>query len=312
MVVRSVADGKLYIRKLGHPRVHSTKQMCSEVRMYRPHHQVPALIDWKDYSGPEISSAVPLATQTTATIWQFCNGGDLEHYLRHHEGLLPTAFIWHFLERMLNVLHFLHFQCNPPVTQYDFGPRNIFLHWDEHDKLPQVLLGDFGFAQTLDFDCRSGRTVWLAMRDEYQQLHAVVKDIIWEQEGRGALYPDSLRTFLRTMKACSPEFYADCDFEEQYDIVREKVEWLLNTVRTVSRDCIAVYHNGDSSLRDGAIKMPSTPDLAASADLMQLMHPFPIGPSKIVEVDPKSFDVLAIRREVQSDGCRHHCHGHEQ
>lgn len=150
------------------------------------------------------------------------------------------------------------------------------------------------------------------MRDEYAQLHAVVKDIIWEQEGRGALYPDSLRTFLRTMKACYSEFYAEGDFEEQYEIVREKVEWLLNTVRTVSKDCIAVYQNGDCSLRDGAIKMPSTPDLARSADLMQLMHPFPIGPSKIVEVDPKSFDVLAILREVQSDDRRQHCPGHDR
>ena len=154
MLVHSVADGKLYVRKIG--RLQDVEQDLSspirpttgtpgqhqleprEVSHYRPYPNIPGLIDFKTlvHNPPHTYNK---NVKQYVTYWQFCNGGDLEHYIAQYSGLkerIPEIIIWRFLWQIFKTCQYLQ-HCQPPVSHTDIFNGNIFVHYQS------------------DLDCRS-------------------------------------------------------------------------------------------------------------------------------------------------------------
>ena len=150
-LVKCIADGKLYVRKQNYPlSVHpdSNQTTCNEVRLYQPHPNIPRLIDWQD----EINYQIDCDQLSTTSFWEYCNGGDLSHFLADAQGQgipIPEAFLWKLIYQLGKVLDFIHFGCQPSIGHGDFHSGNIFLHWeDDSSVLPEIKLGDFGNAHS--------------------------------------------------------------------------------------------------------------------------------------------------------------------
>lgn len=256
---------------------------------------LPKLIEWKD-----MPNSLDDKTTITSTISAYCDGGDLEHFLQTN-GVIPTALIWHLLESSLSILHFLHYQCKPGIAHNDFHKRNIFLHWNGADKLPEFLLGDFGCAQTLLFHedlHQSAGDSWVKLCTDYGFLCDMMHSIIRQQMKLGATIPDALWSLLGKTRTATESKECCSGWQGCYELSRQKVETLLDAVRTTSKDCITAYREyGDPVCRD-YLKVSNKPDLAVCEGHMMMLHPQPLGPWMVVEVDPKTFDVLDVRRKI--------------
>lgn len=240
--------------------------------------------------------------RATSTIWTFCNGGDLGNFITYLRDPLPPALVWHLLERSLNALNFLHYQCKPAISQSDLATRNIFLHWDDADDLPQVLLGDYGLAETLNLDDSSGVTVWNLMKQDYFSLYDIISTLIRRQTKAGAKYPSGLLTFLETFYAFQKDIEEIEGLNSQFKAAGNKMKCLLRDVRSLGKDCIAVYREQSLDLRnDRRVSPNSKPELGESMDVLMMMHPRPFGPFKIVEVQQETFEVLEVRKEIEGD-----------
>lgn len=155
ILVHSLADGKLYVRKIAHFRdtrpdtsapcwtEHETPGQHQleprEVSQYRPYQSIPRLIDFKTLVHNPPVSRNPNVEQFV-TYWQYCNGGNLEKYIMRHSDLkerIPEIIIWRFLWQMFKTFEFLQ-HCQPPVSHWDIFGGNIFVHW------PQTSDHDFG------------------------------------------------------------------------------------------------------------------------------------------------------------------------
>ncbi|KAI8639384.1 kinase-like domain-containing protein [Parasitella parasitica] len=84
-------------------------------------------------------------------IMDYCSMGDLNGYIKHtHKGQgLPEDTILHFLDQLASGLKYLHDQN---LIHRDIKPKNIFLvppSATSASKVPDVKLGDFGFAKML-------------------------------------------------------------------------------------------------------------------------------------------------------------------
>jgi serine/threonine protein kinase len=169
-LVRSVQDGKLYVRKRmsvggpsglidGVPReIYAADwlNMDSSLPSYWPR-----LIEY--------SHLKEEGRWEWSLIFQHCNGGDLEDLREEYSKLgqpVPEPLIWHIVAQVSKNLAYLHhglqrdgsFVPNwQPFLHGDVGPPNIFLHYPPPSlssksdispsfDLPEVLLGDFGRA----------------------------------------------------------------------------------------------------------------------------------------------------------------------
>jgi serine/threonine protein kinase len=307
MLVRSVADDKLYVRKVSFPE--SAKKYVgpcldwTEVGLYRPHPQIPKLIDWKT-----TINRLDATTTMTSTISTYCNGGDLEHFLLIND-ILPTAMIWHILERSLTVLHCLHYRCQPGIGHNDFHPRNIFLEWNDANRLPEILLGDFGNAQTLTFCERFAQSTtqsWKMLCEDYDGLHDTMSRIVKQQQKFGGPVPNDLKPLLEKLRRISAGMDSNASRHPSlmpYDAMRQEVNALLNAVRVASRDNITLYRKHGTLICNKAEEVSNRPDLATSEEQMSMLHPQPLGQWNVVQVDPKTFEVVKIREEVNEGFC---------
>ena len=192
MLVRCIADDKIYVRKRTFPQQQEAGDP-SEVRFYRPWPLIPILIDWKEYEGT--------GTRWHTTIWEFCNGGDLggfiDKYDQHPatclkglEDWIPEGIIWRFCDQMLRTLAFMQHNL-PPVVHRDLNMGNFFLNWPVGAELPDFFLGDFGRATSVDMarqgsDDGPSRRQPKILSKEPKSLAGRLKNLIFPKTSQGS------------------------------------------------------------------------------------------------------------------------------
>lgn len=79
------------------------------------------------------------STNNYYLVIQYCNGGDLEAYLKKKpNNLIPELEALYYLKQIMNAFNVLH---THQIMHRDFKLANIFMHNDI------VVVGDFGFAK---------------------------------------------------------------------------------------------------------------------------------------------------------------------
>jgi serine/threonine protein kinase len=209
---------------------------------------------------------LPTPDQPTATIWtEFCNGGSLDGLLEKLRDIypsgyeMPSQFLWHVFRSLVSAVHYC--QHGPSQSPYehvrhpvwnivyhcDIQPSNVFLTYDgpcDGTRLPRVLLGDFGCAESLhdalitygsgserepklwhpdfvppeapSFNLRSdvymiGLTMWCLMfqeTDPHRDFELVQDDVL------ASVYPKALKELVAACLEFDPE---DRLFIEQLD-----------------------------------------------------------------------------------------------
>lgn len=296
MLVRSVADGFLYVRKIEFPSLSYENPHSLEVRMHRNHPQIPRLYHWQDHVAHSLTvgetTSLPKAT---ATIWQFCNGGDLSLFQSRLRTKLPPALVWHLLERLLSVLHLLHFECL--ISQRDLAKRNVFLHWDDHDVLPQVFLGDYGCAMPLDVGCKTAPFVWRRMKEDYGNLHDMLTLMLRPNSAGAHAEHELLHTYLHHLSTIVDRGTRPNCIESQLNVVRDRSASLIRKIRL----CISSQPPSTEPLRalhQGSAQVQNTPMLGISLELMRMVYPAPMGPYQIVEVNAETCEVLEVHDDI--------------
>jgi serine/threonine protein kinase len=310
MLVRSVADGELYIRKVSFPTVIRDDNPIAEVLYCRPHAQIPTLVAWKEHAVHNMS----LPTRLTSTIHSYSNGGDLGRFVRRNE--LTTALVWHMFERLLTVVCFLHYECVPGISQGDIAKRNIFLHWVDDDLLPQVLLGDFGHASSLAFkdrDSARAKLAWRHMNYDYRHLHKLISELVIALKSSGEDLPDNMSEDLRYLRQLRMEM-AKTD-NMNYKPSKLFFGHMLDSVQMHNKHCIAAYREQEAGKGSQVPEMSGRPEMGPDEEIMQLMHPQPLGPFQLVEINPVTYEVLAVRKQAEAlmtwsqDDIRRYEHG---
>ncbi|XP_052192137.1 serine/threonine-protein kinase ATG1a isoform X2 [Diospyros lotus] len=83
---------------------------------------------------------------TIYLVLEYCNGGDLAAYI-HRRGKVSEALARHFMNQLaagLQVLNENH------VIHRDLKPQNLLLSKSNNEEVPQLKIGDFGFARYLE------------------------------------------------------------------------------------------------------------------------------------------------------------------
>ena len=79
-------------------------------------------------------------------IMEFCEGGDLSHYLRKHKQPLPLPLAQRFAIQLKNGLQVLH---SRQLIHRDLKPQNLLLDQSTSPYTATLKLADFGFARSL-------------------------------------------------------------------------------------------------------------------------------------------------------------------
>ncbi|KAK4940150.1 hypothetical protein LTR10_019685 [Elasticomyces elasticus] len=169
--VRSLADGKVYVRKktLARATNKETGVQNPEVGLYRAHPNIPQLLNSESYPCGESKDGIPKFSD--AMIFNFCNGPTLACAMKLPGFKACTLFKWKVFDQLLDVFEHLH-RSPSAVGHGDAHQNNIFLHFPEYRTgLPEVFLGDFSRAQAID------PTIWIATEgpDAYKIKEEKVK-----------------------------------------------------------------------------------------------------------------------------------------
>lgn len=148
MLVKSIEDNKLYIRKVVELSAESLSGIPNEIQFNPSFSLIPRVKDITKYVHKETGEYY------WATVTEFCRGGDLREVILFYFGesglKIPEVLIWKFIADMVKVLICL---TENKIEHKDIWPQNIFLRYPEEDPdetLPDFLLGDFGWAVSLE------------------------------------------------------------------------------------------------------------------------------------------------------------------
>jgi serine/threonine protein kinase len=147
MLVRSLEDNKLYIRKTVELTECSKTGIPNEIEFNPSFELIPRVKDVTKY----VDS--PFGEYYWAVCSEFCNGGDIRELMDVHShggySSMPEILIWKFIADFCKILDFL---IENKIQHKDIWPQNIFLRYSEDDPddyLPDFVLGDFGWAVPL-------------------------------------------------------------------------------------------------------------------------------------------------------------------
>ena len=80
-------------------------------------------------------------------VLEFCDGGDLHHYLQNRQDCLPVIEVRTFMQELLSAVTYLY---GGGIVHRDIKPENLFLSGGGKDTGSGLLkLGDFGLATYL-------------------------------------------------------------------------------------------------------------------------------------------------------------------
>ena len=148
MLVRSMEDNKLYIRKTVALTARSVSGIPNEIEYQPSFHLIPRVKDVTKHMD-KLSGEY-----YWAIYMEYCNAGDLrglsEIYATKDHGQIPEPLIWKFIADMIQILIFLRDQ---EICHKDIYPQNVYMRYDLEDlgnPWPDFVLGDFGWAVPLD------------------------------------------------------------------------------------------------------------------------------------------------------------------
>uniref|UniRef100_A0A671SRT6 non-specific serine/threonine protein kinase n=1 Tax=Sinocyclocheilus anshuiensis TaxID=1608454 RepID=A0A671SRT6_9TELE len=115
------------------------KHACRE---YRIHKQLdhPRIVKLYDYFS--------LDTDTFCTVLEFCEGNDLDFYLKQHK-LMSEKEARSIVMQIVNALRYLN-EIKPPIIHYDLKPGNILLV--DGTACGEIKITDFGLSKIMDDD----------------------------------------------------------------------------------------------------------------------------------------------------------------
>ncbi|XP_076857029.1 serine/threonine-protein kinase tousled-like 2 [Brachyhypopomus gauderio] len=115
------------------------KHACRE---YRIHKQLdhPRIVKLYDYFS--------LDTDSFCTVLEFCEGNDLDFYLKQHK-LMTEKEARSIVLQIVNALKYLN-EIHPPVIHYDLKPGNILLV--NGTACGEIKITDFGLSKIMDDD----------------------------------------------------------------------------------------------------------------------------------------------------------------
>uniref|UniRef100_A0A8C8MP91 non-specific serine/threonine protein kinase n=1 Tax=Oncorhynchus tshawytscha TaxID=74940 RepID=A0A8C8MP91_ONCTS len=115
------------------------KHACRE---YRIHKQLdhPRIVRLYDYFS--------LDTDTFCTVLEYCEGNDLDFYLKQHK-LMSEKEARSIVMQIVNALRYLN-EIKPPIIHYDLKPGNILLV--DGTACGEIKITDFGLSKIMDDD----------------------------------------------------------------------------------------------------------------------------------------------------------------
>ncbi|XP_016123637.1 serine/threonine-protein kinase tousled-like 1-B [Sinocyclocheilus grahami] len=115
------------------------KHACRE---YRIHKQLdhPRIVKLYDYFS--------LDTDTFCTVLEFCEGNDLDFYLKQHK-LMSEKEARSIVMQIVNALRYLN-EIKPPIIHYDLKPGEILLV--DGTACGEIKITDFGLSKIMDDD----------------------------------------------------------------------------------------------------------------------------------------------------------------
>ncbi|XP_077071263.1 serine/threonine-protein kinase tousled-like 1 isoform X4 [Siphateles boraxobius] len=115
------------------------KHACRE---YRIHKQLdhPRIVKLYDYFS--------LDTDTFCTVLEYCEGNDLDFYLKQHK-LMSEKEARSIIMQIVNALRYLN-EIKPPIIHYDLKPGNILLV--DGTACGEIKITDFGLSKIMDDD----------------------------------------------------------------------------------------------------------------------------------------------------------------
>lgn len=175
-LVRSLTDGKLYVRK--HSRYGAPDPDRTPFKHLLPSFAAPAVVE-----------TIRQGRAGDVLYYTFCNGGDLSQLIarwRRNNIHIPEALYWSYISQMIRIFAFIHAGWTSTGIQQDWEhiehgdafPQNVFLDWSDDDELfPSFVLGDWdldGFLK--DRAVRSGRNL--------AHLQSTLEEFNWETPRR--------------------------------------------------------------------------------------------------------------------------------
>lgn len=218
-LVRSVADGQVYVRKKISPSyAFDENNECKDVKYYLAHPNIPRLLHVQEHKllvdpseyPPDAASATmskyfnPETFKSVAAYFDYCNADSIMR-LTHFKQFKPsTLFLLKTFDQLLDTFGYLH---RNGVAHRDAHMANLFLHFpNDNAPLPDLFVGDYGCASTIPSD------IW--QDDTHTQLKREPRMHLWD-EGVEAIVID-LRSVVQCMAHLLmgvPPIYTESDAE---------------------------------------------------------------------------------------------------
>ncbi|MGH0140846.1 UNVERIFIED_CONTAM: hypothetical protein FKN15_004218, partial [Acipenser sinensis] len=130
----------LHIREL--KRINNEDNSQHACREYRIHKELdhPRIVKLYDYFS--------LDTDTFCTVLEYCEGNDLDFYLKQHK-LMSEKEARSIVMQIVNALRYLN-EIKPPIIHYDKSPSNILLV--DGTACGEIKITDFGLSKIMDDD----------------------------------------------------------------------------------------------------------------------------------------------------------------
>lgn len=283
LLVRSVSDQQNYVRK--RKKFPSVRFPASnEAEFALAHDNIPQCILQTPYQGLDGDG---FRSQTTADIFTYCNGGNLQRVLdiaREKKIPVPSALIWRLFRQLLGVLIFL---SSNKILHRDIKADNIFLHWKKDAALPDFFLGDFGIACRPGHDFRGhARTM------DFVKLVDLVKLCVMpaapslspdpvpvppsHQGGSFAALDRSIKKFRDVIFDYSRDFDADVFETALRELMREMEQEGALWEQEMKHEVLGEYR----------VEVAKEPQVFATEEAL-LVESFPPGPWQVAEVVKK-------------------------
>uniref|UniRef100_A0A8C6UT92 non-specific serine/threonine protein kinase n=1 Tax=Neogobius melanostomus TaxID=47308 RepID=A0A8C6UT92_9GOBI len=115
------------------------KHACREYRIHKELDH-PRIVKLYDYFS--------LDTDTFCTVMEYCDGNDLDFYLKQHK-LMSEKEARSIVMQIVNALKYLN-EIKPPIIHYDLKPGNILLV--DGTACGEIKITDFGLSKIMDDD----------------------------------------------------------------------------------------------------------------------------------------------------------------
>ncbi|KAM7104134.1 serine/threonine-protein kinase tousled-like 1 isoform 3-T3 [Molossus nigricans] len=115
------------------------KHACREYRIHKELDH-PRIVKLYDYFS--------LDTDTFCTVLEYCEGNDLDFYLKQHK-LMSEKEARSIIMQIVNALRYLN-EIKPPIIHYDLKPGNILLV--DGTACGEIKITDFGLSKIMDDD----------------------------------------------------------------------------------------------------------------------------------------------------------------